>query len=77
MQLIVTLFTLSALAPTVLTASTEHQKLRRAPGSKKPNGYIVKLKDGVPREKSIASLTGLPTGSDELCEIGYSHWTRE
>ena len=70
-------FSLSLLVSTAFAASTEHQKLRRAPDSSKPNGYIVKLKDGVPRQDSIANLTSLSVGPESTCEVGYSHWTSE
>lgn len=68
---------LSLLVSTAFAASTEHQKLRRAPGSSKPDGYIVKLKDGVPRQNSIADLNSLSLGPESICEVGYSHWTSE
>lgn len=70
-------FTLSVLVSTVFAASTQHPKLKHAPGLSKPNGYIVKLKNGVPREKSIATLTSLPLEPESVCEIGYTHWTSE
>jgi hypothetical protein len=69
--------TLLFLVSTVFAASTEHPKLKRAPGLSKPNGYIVKLKDGVPRQKSIATLTGLSLGQESACETGYSDWSSE
>lgn len=68
---------LAVLVSTAFASSTEHQKLKRAAGSSKPDGYIVKLKDGVSRQDSIATLTSLPLGPESVCEIGYSQWTSE
>jgi len=74
-------FTPLVLVSTVFAASTEHQKLKRVLGLTKPNGYIVKMKDGAPRQDSIASLTALASAlglkSSDDYKIGYSDWTRK
>lgn len=68
---------LYVLVSTVFVASAEHPKLKRAPGDRKVNGYIIKLKDGAPRADSIATFTGLLGDPGSVCEPGHTQWTGE